>query len=143
MTATESLLLVMPDARRRARCGTAFDHAGFRVLHAPTAGIALTRCEREHPAVVVTDVLLPGIHGVDIARALRACAARAHTPLIVGLLAPLFDDTDDVAVGLLFDHLIREPIALDLLVRDVCDARQRHNAAPWRWRAPNGPLQLH
>lgn len=143
VAATESLLLVMPDARRRARCGSAFDQAGFHVLHAPTAGIALTRCEREHPSVVLTDVLVPGMHGVDIARALRACAPRTRIPLIVGLLAPLFDDTDDAAAGLLFDHLIREPVTLDLLVRDVCDARQRHNAGPWRWRVPGGPVQMH
>ncbi len=144
MPATESLLLlVMRDARRRAQYGAAFGRAGFRVLHAPSAGIALTRCEREHPSVVLTDVFVPGMHGVDIARALRACAPGTQPPLILGLVDRCFDATEGAAASILFDGLIGEPIPADLLVRDVCDAQQRRTALRWHWRSPSGPLQLH
>jgi DNA-binding response OmpR family regulator len=44
---------------------------GFAVLSAldGTAGLAL--CRKELPDVVVTDIIMPGQHGVDVIRALR------------------------------------------------------------------------
>lgn len=142
MQAGDALLLVMPDGARRAAYSAAFRHAGFRVLHAPTAAIALTRCQRDLPAIVVTDVLLPQMHGVDIARALRACAT-AHTPLIIGVVASCFDDTEDAAESILFDHLVAESTP-EIVVRGVCDAQERRHATLlWRQPPAHAPLVLH
>jgi CheY-like chemotaxis protein len=142
MTSADSVLLVMNDGLRRARYAAAFGSAGFSVLQAPTAGIALTRCEHERPTVVLTDVFLPGVHGVDIARALRACASRTRPPLILGLLDQCFDATEAAAQRLLFDGFIGEPVAPERLVRDVCDVRLRRRGQPWRWHPPSARLRL-
>jgi DNA-binding response OmpR family regulator len=119
MAGSETLLLVVPELRRRLDHARALESGGFRVLQAPTAGIALTRCEREHPGIVLTDVVLPAVHGVDIARALRVCDASL---LIIGLLPGCFSDDVAAAAGIAFDRLLHEPIDPAILVQDVRDA---------------------
>lgn len=140
MAESETLLLVMPDLRRRARYADVLRRGGFRVLQAPTAGIALTRCEREKPGVVITDIVLPGMPGVDIARALRACAADEQT-VIIGLLPRCFADREADARALQFDCLLHEPIAPEVLVRgvhEVCAVATRGRTT--RWRPPADPI---
>lgn len=141
MEARESLLLLLSDPRRRARYSAALDRAGFRVMQAPTAAVALTRCNREHPSVVVTDVVVPGMHGTDIARALRACARPSREPLIIGLVGNCFDAAAESAEALLFDRLLNEPVSTDVLVRDIREARRRP-ASRRRWTTHDSRLRL-
>jgi len=141
MEARESLLLFLSDPQRRARYGEALDRAGFRVMRAPTAAVALTRCNREQPSVIVTDVVVPGMHGTDIARALRACAPPSREPLIIGLVGNCFDVAADAAEALLFDRLLNEPVSTDVLVRDIREARHRP-ARRRRWTAHASRLRL-
>jgi CheY-like chemotaxis protein len=137
----ESLLLFLPDPGRRAYYGEALSRAGFRVMHAPTAAVALTRCNREQPSVIVTDVVVPGMHGTDIARALRACARPSREPFIVGLVDSCFDAALDTAEALLFDRLLNEPVSGDVLVRDIRDGREPR-ARRHRWARHDSRLRL-
>lgn len=141
MEASESLLLFLPDARRRARYGEALSRAGFRVMQAPTTAVALNRCSREQPAVIITDVIVPGMHGTDIARALRACARPTREPFIIGLVESCFDAATDTAEALLFDRLLNEPVSCDILVRDIREARQP-KARRRRWTPHESRLRL-
>ncbi len=131
MEASDSLLLFLADAGRRARYSEVLGRAGFRVLQAPTAAMALTRCSREQPSVILTEVVVPGMHGIDIARALRACAPRSREPFIIGLVERCFDSATDSAEALLFDRLMSEPVSLDSLGREIRDARRRRTHRRW------------
>ena len=143
MAESETLLLVVPEQHRRAQYVEALAGSGWRVLQAPTAGIALARCEREQPRIVLTDVVLAGIPGVDIARALRARAGEAPL-VIIGLLPQCFADGDVAAAALSFDRLLHEPVHADVLVRNVLEAQvaaaiaTRTRAA--RWTKPADPV---
>lgn len=70
---------------------------GFRTRTATdgTAGWAAVR--QEHPDLVVLDLMLPGMDGLELCRKLRADPATAHTPVI--MLTAKADETDRV-VGL-------------------------------------------
>ncbi len=140
MEAGESLLLFVADPQRRAQYGAALCGAGFRVMQAPTAAVALTRCNREHPSVVITDVVVPGMHGTDIARALRACA-RPPGPFIIGLIEGCFVTATESAEALLFDRLLNEPVSCDVLVRDIREARERRSRRR-RWTPHDSRLRL-
>lgn len=140
MEAGESLLLFVTDPQRRAEYGSALSEAGFRVIQAPSAAIALTRCNREHPSVVVTDVIVPGMHGTDIARALRACS-RPPGPFIIGLIERCFDTGTEAAEAMLFDRLLNEPVPCDVLVRDIREARERRTRRR-RWTPHDSRLRL-
>jgi two-component system, OmpR family, response regulator MprA len=51
-------------------------HAGFVVTHAGDGEAALERVEAHCPDVVVLDVMLPGMDGMEVARRLRAAGRR-------------------------------------------------------------------
>lgn len=55
---------------------------GFEVLKATTGEDALTCAEQAAPDLIVLDVELPGLSGVDVARTLRAGERTRRVPLI-------------------------------------------------------------
>jgi len=70
------------------------EHAGFSVLVAADGPAALTQVRRRHPDLVVLDLGLPGLDGLDVTRELR----RDSTIPIVMLTAR--DDELDKLLGL-------------------------------------------
>src|SRR5512144_1822532 len=66
-------VLVVDDERDVCRLLTfSLQQAGFEVLSAGTGSEALLSIGRKPPAVVVLDVGLPDVSGVDVCRRLRA-----------------------------------------------------------------------
>jgi CheY-like chemotaxis protein len=67
-----TVLVVDDVAANRDVVSTLLGHRGHRVLEAGEGHEALATARREHPDVIVTDVLMPGMDGYELARALRA-----------------------------------------------------------------------
>jgi CheY-like chemotaxis protein len=44
---------------------------GYDVVSAPDGSVGLRVCREQGPAVVITDVIMPGPHGVEVIRTLR------------------------------------------------------------------------
>jgi CheY-like chemotaxis protein len=65
------------------------------------------------PHAVVTDVVLPGIDGHELARRIRAMRGGRETLLIA--LTGSSDDRDFAASG--FDHRLHKPVVIDELER--------------------------
>jgi signal transduction histidine kinase len=55
----------------------------FKVLTAPDGLKGLELALRERPTLVVTDLMMPGIDGLDLTRRLRADPSTAHVPIIM------------------------------------------------------------
>jgi DNA-binding response OmpR family regulator len=69
--ATGRLVLIVDDdemIRRLVR--TVLEADDFEVIDAKDGELALTMIEDKHPAVVVLDVMMPGLNGVDVCRRL-------------------------------------------------------------------------
>ena len=73
--------------------------AGHTVVHAPDGVAALELAETTRPDVVLTDLGMPRMNGLDLTRAIRAHADLADTPIIMlsGHLHP--GDTAPAAAG--------------------------------------------
>ncbi|HSB75207.1 MAG TPA: response regulator transcription factor [Terriglobales bacterium] len=56
--------------------------AGFAVRHFPAASAVMTEAEREHPALLLLDIMVPGGDGLDLCRQVRETPAIAATPVI-------------------------------------------------------------
>jgi CheY-like chemotaxis protein len=56
--------------------------AGYEVLTADTGPAAIDAAQREHPDIIIMDLELPGMTGIEVARALRGAHATARIPLI-------------------------------------------------------------
>ncbi len=57
--------------------------AGYEVLTASNGREALEKAQREHPDLVVTDYLMPGLSGLELCQKLRHDPKTADIPAIV------------------------------------------------------------
>jgi len=64
--------------------------AGFRVVRAERGDVALEAVRKERPALVLLDVLMPGLDGLEVCAAIRADALLVRTPVV--LLSAMGED---------------------------------------------------
>jgi two-component system phosphate regulon response regulator PhoB len=116
------VLVVDDDEAIRTVVRWQLDYAGFRVVEADDGPSALRRIRDDVPALVVLDLSLPGLGGLDVLRAVRGGdTGRTDTPIIV--LSGRSGETDRI-VGLDLgadDYLIKpfSPGELAARVRSV------------------------
>ena len=77
-----TLLVVDDDAPSREFMRTLLTYRGHRVEQASDGDLALAMAARRPPDVVITDVLMPGLDGYELARALRGEPATRHIPIV-------------------------------------------------------------
>jgi diguanylate cyclase (GGDEF)-like protein len=91
--ATATVLVVDDDPGARLLVGSALEVAGFRVTTAADGKSALSEFHA-HPAdCIVLDVVMPGMSGFDVCRALRALPSSRHVPI---LMQTSLDDMESV-----------------------------------------------
>jgi DNA-binding response OmpR family regulator len=64
------VLIVDDDEMIRRLVRTVLEADDFEVIEAKDGELALTMIDDKHPAVVVLDVMMPGLNGVDVCRRL-------------------------------------------------------------------------
>lgn len=77
------LLVVDDDAAITCMLRDVLESAGYRVLVAANGRTALAIARREHPAMVLTDRMMPELDGVEFARRLRAHPATRDIPVVL------------------------------------------------------------
>lgn len=86
-------ILVVDDEPKIVRLVRAYlEQSGFRVVPAHTGQEALDLFQTESPALVVLDLMLPDLDGMDVAREIRK---QSQTPII--MLTARTEDVDRVA----------------------------------------------
>jgi len=125
----ERVLLVEDDPSIREVTALGLEGAGFRVTTAADGREGLARFREGSFALVVLDVMLPGLDGLEVCRAIRA---ESRVPIV---MLSARADTVDVVVGLELgaDDYVTKPFELPELV-----ARLR--AALRRAAAPDEPV---
>src|SRR2546428_572940 len=81
--ATRTILLVDDEPGIVAIARDYLDRAGFRVITAGDGMAAVRLARSERPSLLVLDLMLPGMDGLDVARALREDPATHMLPIIM------------------------------------------------------------
>ncbi len=114
LTATKSALVVEDDPTSRMVLRTNLENDGCRVMEAETGEAALVQLQDEMPDIVLVDLRLPGIHGLDLVRSLRA---RSEVPIII---VTANTDSHDVVAGLeagADDYVTKPFVTKELMAR--------------------------
>ncbi len=134
----ERVLVVDDDVPVRRMLTRALSAEGFEVRAAADGGAALALAEREIPDVVVLDVAMPGMDGLDVCRRLRAKGVSSGI-----LMLTARDAVPDRVAGLeagADDYLVK-PFALEELVARI-RALVRRGTGPAAERLGYGDLTL-
>src|ERR1700719_2300893 len=93
------------------------DKEGFQVVGSQTGKGALDLCRREHPDLVILDIMLPDSDGLEICKGIRANPELAHVPVI--FLTARASETDRI-VGLELganDYIVKPFFVRELIAR--------------------------
>jgi len=104
----------------------------YEVIVAADGETALFEARRRVPDLVILDLMLPGIDGLEVCRRLRSDARLAHIPIVM-LTAK--GEESDVVIGLVqgADDYVRKPFSVKELVARVTTrlrAAELHAAEP-------------
>lgn len=78
-----TVLLVEDDALLRKAAESALRRDGFRVLAAANGEEALQTVASEVPDLILLDLVMPGIQGYDVLRALKSNPGTAGVPVVI------------------------------------------------------------
>ena len=122
----ETVLVVEDDATLAAALRYNLERAGYACLLAADGARALELARRERPALVLLDVMLPGIDGIEVCRRIRA---ESTVPII--MLTARVEEVDRV-VGLEVgaDDYITKPFSMRELIARVRAALRRAGMRP-------------
>jgi CheY-like chemotaxis protein len=76
------VLLVEDDRAGREMFAAGFESSGFRVEQAHNGLQALAKATELQPDIIVTDLAIPGIDGLQLCRRLRDDSRTLHIPII-------------------------------------------------------------
>jgi two-component system alkaline phosphatase synthesis response regulator PhoP len=114
---------------------------GFKVNTATDGSIALAEMRREEPDIVLLDLMLPGMDGLEICRWMRRHDKYAAIPVL--MLTARSEEADRV-VGLELgaDDYVTKPFSMRELVARVRALLRRHEPAPQRATVQRGHLSI-
>jgi signal transduction histidine kinase len=120
-----TILIVDDRPSNRQFLTTLLGYDGHRVLEAADGAQALEIARTEHPDLTISDILMPGMDGYSLARALRREPALAQMRLILMSAVYLEDEARSIALACGASQLLAkpaEPEAVRALVRSVLEA---------------------
>jgi DNA-binding response OmpR family regulator len=124
-----TLLMIEDDHRLAQMVGEYLHQSGFEVHHASGGVQGLQMVQTLHPALVLLDLMLPDIDGLEICRRVRALPDdHAHTPL---LMLTAKGDPMDRIIGLEVgadDYLPKPFEPRELLARIKAILRRKHGS---------------
>lgn len=94
----------------------ALEDEGFMVVTAGNGQKGLEVLDRERPALIITDFMMPVMDGLEFATAVRSLPSSIHLPIILmsGAQAHLGMQRSD-----LFDVVLAKPFNIDSIIAEV------------------------
>jgi two-component system, cell cycle response regulator DivK len=121
--AGELILLVEDNDKNRKLVRDVLTVKGYRLVEAENGEDGVRLAQEHHPALILMDIQLPGINGIEALRQLRADAATAGIPVMAVTASAMTHDRQAImAAG--FDAYQSKPISVRPfleLVREVLD----------------------
>lgn len=114
--AEQTIFVVDDDPEIREMLSRFLQDKGYRVIAIQCGSEALARLESQTPHLVITDLLLPGEHGLDLVRSIKT---KWFVPTIV--LSGIYSRSDvtQVMEEETVDAFFEKPVDLDKLLETI------------------------
>lgn len=112
MISLAKVLVVDDEASLVQLCELVLKSAGFAVLGALSGRQALRLVAEEEPDLVLLDVMMPGMDGIEVCRLIRANSKRPKMPRIIMYTADLRDHTKQRSLAAGADDFITKDIPI-------------------------------
>src|SRR5262245_2058282 len=115
---------------------------GFRVTYATDGSVALAEVRRDPPDLVILDLMLPGLDGLEVCRQLRRSDKFMRTPVL--MLSARGEEADRV-VGLELgaDDYVTKPFSMrEMIARVRALLRRNEPVMPPRSRVQRGEIVI-
>ena len=112
------VLLVEDDKQTREFYRNVIKAAGYEVAAVEDGLSALRRIDFEPPDVIVLDLVLPRLAGIDVFQELQSKTGTRDIPVIAVTGADRLLDVDTAA----FHYFLRKPVTPEVLVATIDDA---------------------
>jgi len=109
------VLIVDDDVNITALLQVFLESEGFLTAIAPDGETALRKFEEESPDIILLDLLLPGINGIDVCKAIRS---QSKVPIII-ITCLSESETELQCMDIGADDYFRKPLDLDRLVSHI------------------------
>jgi two-component system phosphate regulon response regulator PhoB len=127
--AHESILVIEDEEDIAELIRYNLEREGYRVVHAESGERGLEMVRRQRPDLVLLDLMLPGIDGLEVCKRVRADVAGAQTPII---MVTARGEEADVVTGLELgaEDYLTKPFSPRVLVARVRAVLRRHGSEP-------------
>jgi CheY-like chemotaxis protein len=105
----KTILLVEDNEDNRAIYRTLFTYSGFNVIEAVDGVEGIERARREQPSLILMDISIPKINGLQATRTLKLDTSTMHIP-IIALTAHALPADRNQAVEAGCDAYIAKPV---------------------------------
>src|SRR5215467_12434021 len=115
---------------------------GFKVGYATDGAVALAEARRDSPDLVILDLMLPGLDGLEVCRQLRRNDQFARTPILI--LSARSEEADRI-VGLELgaDDYVTKPFSMrEVIARVRALLRRNEPALPQRSKIQRGGITI-
>ena len=136
--ARETILVVEDDPDIAELIQYNLEREGFAVAMAGDGERGLTLASRSNPALILLDLMLPSINGLDVCRALRQAPNTRDVPLI--MVTAKDDESDiDLGLGIGADDYVTKPFSPKQLIARIRAVLRRR--APVKVVQPDDAIQ--
>ena len=127
-TMAKTKILVIEDDRSLAEVlSYNLKQAGYEVLHASDGRDGLLQAQIKSPDIVLLDLMLPVVDGLDVCRRLRAEAATRDV-LILMLTAKAEESDELIGFSLGADDYVTKPFSVKVLLERIKALRRRRTS---------------
>ena len=117
------------------------DKEGFKVSYATDGGVALAEIRRDAPDLVILDLMLPGIGGLEVCRQLRRSESFSRIPILI--LSAKSEEADRV-IGLEIgaDDYVTKPFSMREIIARVRALLRRNEPEQNRSKVQRGQIVI-
>ncbi len=119
MSNNKKILVVEDEHTLRAALHSKFENEGYEILDAKDGEEGLAVALEQHPDIILLDVIMPKMDGIEMAKRLRADAWGKTVPILILSNAPDMSKVQEAMENGIFEYFIKSDTKIEHIVEKV------------------------